>query len=93
MKIPKVVKLGGLQFTVQIIPAKEWKDEESVGLFHPDTRVIAVMYDRDRETLLHRYLHELEHAILHVMNRDRLYRDEAFVDLHSNLLLQALLSK
>jgi hypothetical protein len=27
------------------------------------------------------------------MNRDRLYKDEAFVDLHSCLLLQALTGK
>ena len=93
MKIPKTVRLGGLQFTVHVIPAKEWKDEEAVGLFHPDSRTIAVLYDKNKETLLHRYLHELEHAILHVMNRDRLYKDEAFVDLHSCLLLQALLAK
>jgi hypothetical protein len=92
MRIPKQFQLGGLTFTVKILPAKKWPDAEAVGLFLPDKNEILVLYDKDRTAVLHRFMHELEHAILHTMNRDRLYRDEAFVDLHANLLLQALTS-
>jgi Zn-dependent peptidase ImmA (M78 family) len=93
VRIPSSFQLGGLTFTVKVLPTKKWPDPEAVGLFRPDKNEILLLHDKDRSKLLHSFFHELEHAILHVMNRDKLYRDEAFVDLHSCLLLQALTGK
>lgn len=44
----------------------------------------------DAEELLHTFLHELNHAIFWTMDKQKLYENEALVDGHASLLLQAL---
>ena len=79
----------GQRYAVRIVPKSEWKDPEAVGLFESQEREILIL-KATRETMEQVFLHELEHAILLVMGRDKLYRDEAFVDLHAALVHQAL---
>lgn len=90
MKIPKSFCLLGLTYTVSILPDSEWPDGDAVGCFSPDTRHIRLRANRDRAALSHVFLHEATHAILNAMGRDRLYADEAFVDLFSGFLHQLL---
>ena len=64
---------------------------EAVGLFDVSSRQILIL-KADKATMEQVYLHELEHAILLAMGRDKLYKDEAFVDLHAGMLHQVLTS-
>ena len=81
----------GLTYQVSIVQQKDWTfDEECVGLFMPQQHQIKVLFNEDPATMEHVFLHELMHAILYCMGRDKLYRDEPFVDVVAGLLQQAL---
>ena len=89
MKIPKRFRLLGQEYIVQIVSQSQWKDPEAVGLFDSNARVIQIL-KATKQTMEQVWLHELEHAILLAMGREKLYRDETFVDVHAGLLHQAL---
>lgn len=89
MKIPKRFHLLGTTYTVRIIPAAKWPDDSAVAFFDPSNCLIALKAGLSTEMREHSYLHELSHAVLHAMNH-ALYEDEAFVDVFSGLLHQAL---
>lgn len=91
MKIPKHFQLMGQTYTVRIVRESDWKDPEAVGLFDNATRQILIL-KADVATMQQVFLHEATHAILLVMGRDELYKDEAFVDLNAGLLHQLLTS-
>ena len=91
MKIPKRFRLLGQEYTVTILPQSQWKDPEAVGLFDTGSRQILIL-KAPRETMEQVALHELTHAILAVMGQDKLYKNEAFVDLFSGLLHQYLIT-
>ena len=92
MKIPGSFQLLGKSYSVRIIPEREWTESETWGVCSPEKRQIIIKGGLSRETTEHVYLHEVTHAILDAMGRDRLYADESFVDLLSGLFHQALTS-
>lgn len=90
MKIPRTFRLLGTEYTVRLIPRDEWdQDAECVGLFKPQACEIHIQ-ERSREAMEHTYLHELLHACILATGRDKLYKDEAFIDMLAGLLHQAL---
>lgn len=89
MRIPKRFNLMGQAYTVRVVPKSEWKDPEAVGLFDNSSRCILILR-ADKATMEQIFLHELEHAVLLAMGRDKLYKDEAFVDLHAAMYHQIL---
>lgn len=91
MKIPKVFRLMGQKYAVRIVPKSNWKDPEAVGLFDSSAREILILKS-DKATMEQIALHEIEHAILLAMGRDKLYKDESFVDMHAAMLHQILTS-
>ena len=91
MKIPKSFHLMGHSYTVRIVPVRDWKDPEAVGLFDNSVRTILIL-KADQATMQQVFLHEVEHAILLAMGRDELYKDESFVDLHAAMFHQILTS-
>lgn len=91
MKIPKQFQLMGHTYAVRIVKQSDWKDPEAVGLFDNTSRQILILKS-DVATMQQVFLHEATHAILLVMGRDELYKDEAFVDLNAGLLHQLLTS-
>jgi len=90
MKIPKRFTLLGQEYTVEVVLPQDWNREDCVGLFTPSTRNIQLLFNKYRPAIEQAYLHELGHAILNVMGKDDLYKDEGFIDLHAGLLHQAL---
>ncbi len=88
MRIPKRFKLHGHTIEVRVVPNAEMADH---GMYEPDKELITVRKG-NQAMLEHTWLHELTHAILLAMGRDKLYADEGFVDAYSALLHQALTS-
>ena len=93
MKIPRSFQLMGKKYNVRIIPESLWNDENTVGLCSPQLREIIIKGGLKQEVQEHVFFHEVTHAILDAMGRDKLYTDEAFVDMFSGLLHQALTSQ
>lgn len=89
MKIPKRFHLMGHVYEVVIVPRSQWKDPEAVGLFDNNSRRILILKS-DSASMQQVYLHEVSHAMLLAMGRDKLYRDESFVDLLASMLHQIL---
>lgn len=85
--IPSEYELYGQKYTVKVIPAEEWQDDENWGLFDPEINEIRVK-DRGQATEWTFY-HELVHTILMAM-RHSLNDDEQFVDALSGLFHQAV---
>jgi hypothetical protein len=77
----------GIKHTVDLIPEKQWEQQDCLGFFDPVTHHITIRKGKPDATA-QIYFHELCHAILHAMNKDKLYKDEAFVDLLASLLHQ-----
>ena len=92
MKIPRSFQILGKSYVVKVIPDKEWAEPETWGVCSPEKREITLRGGLKREVMEHVYLHEITHAILDAMGRDKLYADEAFVDMFSGLLHQAITS-
>lgn len=91
MKIPKSFQLMGQTYSVRIVPKPEWKDPEDVGVLDGAAREILIL-KADKATMEQVWLHEVEHAILVAMGRDKLSKDEAFIDVHAAMLHQILTS-
>jgi hypothetical protein len=80
----------GKDFTVEVISAGDWEDDESWGSCdHKTSRILVKNLSQDVNTAT--FFHELVHAILNCMNHD-LNNDETFVDVFGGLLHQALKS-
>ena len=86
ISIPKTFELGGRTWRVKHLKGKKrWWGRAKCG-----SCVIELAEHKTKQALRHTFLHELNHAILYTMARNKLFNDENFVDGHSSLLLQAL---
>lgn len=89
MKIPTSFQLLGQRYSVKVIAQAQWSDASIWGLFNPATREIQIL-DRSESDNLQTFFHEITHVILSAMGRDKLNKDEAFVDLMGSMLQQIL---
>lgn len=94
--IPSKFKLLGETITV-IVDDEICKEKSAFGLYYSSTKTIYLadnLYDGDKKIPIaddakrHTFLHECVHAILDVMNEEKLYLNEKFVDVFSGLLHQ-----
>jgi hypothetical protein len=88
MKIPASFLLLGQEYRVRQVPQAQWEDPSVWGSFNPSTREILILKRGDSADI-QTFLHELVHAMLSAMGRDRLNKDEAFIDLFAGMLQQA----
>jgi hypothetical protein len=88
VRIPKRFKLHGHTLEVKVVSGSDMADH---GMYEPDKELITVRKSTPAMQE-HSWLHELTHAILLAMGKDKLYADEGFVDSFSALLHQALTS-
>ncbi len=86
--IPKRFQLMGHTITVEVISKKDWKYEDCVGRFDPETNKIQVLKQK-RSMTAHSFWHEVTHAMLHTIGH-RLYSNEPFVDQIGGLLAQIM---
>ena len=94
LNIPKKFMLLGRQF--EVVPI----DQSMAGIlpldYHglclPDLNEIHISTDIPRSKLESTYMHELVHAVLSCMGNDDMYSNEAFIDMFSGLLHQALVT-
>lgn len=89
MRIPRSFRLLGYTFEVVIVPKLHWQDDASSGGYQAVDKKLFVC-EGPPDLMEHTFWHELTHAILDLMNRDKLCADEAFVDVFSGLLHQAV---
>ena len=89
MKIPRQFKLLGHVYKVTVVPKTEWAMEDAVAFLDDTNRQICIL-KTSKQMQEHSYLHEAVHAILNAMGRDKLSKDEAFVDTFSGMLHQVL---
>lgn len=92
LRIPKGFSLLGREYTVRVVPAKEWTEEGAVGTYQPAEALLLVKRQADTELMYWAFLHELVHAIFDALNENDLYQNEKLVDLFAGLLHQALKS-
>lgn len=90
--IPKTFQLLGYTWTVAISsgPLKGDADEKLYGLCDYDTHTIHLAGDLEPVMLWHTFMHEVLHACLAAIGREKLNLDEGFVDGLSGALAQAL---
>jgi hypothetical protein len=92
-KIPKSFNLAGIKWGVR----KDTKKELAPNRFaHCDPDIAEILYTTElngrkvpEDILLLTIYHEKIHAILETMGKEELSKDEAFVDMFANLLLQS----
>lgn len=89
MKIPTSFQLLGQKYTVKLITQSQWEDPSCWGSFNPATREIHIL-DRGDTDNAQTYMHEVVHVVLVAMGREKLNKDEAFVDLMGSMLQQIL---
>lgn len=90
MKIPKRFQLLGYTYRVEIVPEAEWPDDSTYGYCSPQLSKIQIRQQACPEAMEHTFFHELMHAILGAMSREKLNKDEGFVDTAGGLLHQAM---
>lgn len=96
-RVPKSFQLMGHTITVRIVSKRDWEDltdiyeeiEDTEAWWIPDDNLIVIQRG-SHEQMLHRFFHELMHAIYYYMNSP-LNNDEAHVDQAGGLLAQALM--
>lgn len=91
MKIPRRFTLLGTEFTVTIVPAEKWDESDAVAYCIPETATVKIKRNQ-QQMMEHAYLHELMHLIVHAIGNEELYKDEAFIDMVSGLIHQALVT-
>lgn len=91
MKVPKTFRLLGSTYTVHLVPADKWTEADAVGYILPQSFEVYIRAG-DRQLEVATFFHELAHAIMHAMGKDKLYKDEAFIDLLGALFHQAISS-
>lgn len=91
-KIPSTFQLLNYTWTVVLTDGPVPNDENKTlhGNCDHDARVITLNGQLDPEMLGHTWLHEVLHAILTAIGRERLSKDEGFVDAVSGALAQVL---
>ncbi len=90
-KIPQSFMLLGRSIRVTLIKPCDWKMPDAIGCYDSHLGQISILKTNpDLEE--HTFFHELMHAVLTAMGRDKLNQDEAFVDMSSGLLMQAFTS-
>jgi len=96
MKIPKTVKVGGIEYTIVLSPITKIKNRgidipDAMGVTDPDARVIYL--EKDRTDIEWVFLHEIIHACVDCL--DTVFKgatEEKFVRPFSRLLYDALIS-
>ena len=90
--IPKRFKVGGIDYTVNMVEHIGTSDD--FGVHYCDGQIDIATQTSGRQTSdsLRRqtFFHELTHAILSCMNKTELNRDESFVNTFSSFLSQAI---
>ena len=91
-KIPKKFKVGGIDYTVNMVEHVGTSDD--FGVHYSDGQIDIATQTSGRQTSesLRRqtFFHELVHAILSCMEKNDLNSDESFVNIFSSLLAQAI---
>jgi len=96
-RIPKVIKIGGIDYTVVLAPITKIKTgkgeivSDAMGMTDPDARVIYL--ERDRTDIDWVFLHEIIHACIDCL--DTTFKgasEERFVRPFSRLLYDSLIS-
>ena len=95
-RIPKKFKLLGQTYTVEYNNEK-CDGANAYGLAVFDTNTIYLTDALDKKPIAddiqaHTFFHELTHHILHAMGREKLCRDEKFVDLFGGMLHQVAIT-
>jgi hypothetical protein len=98
MKIPKKVKVGGIDYTVLMAPIDGIKHRntpmaDAMGIADPDARVIILEKDRTDQDYV--FLHELIHACLDCLDTGSAFKgtqEEKFVRPFSRVLYDALVN-
>lgn len=90
MEIPSTFKLAGRRWEVARVEHIESGEDGSgtLGRAHDAKARIELHADQSDECMQHTFCHELVHAILMTLGRDKLNDDEGLVDAIGNLLLQ-----
>jgi hypothetical protein len=90
--IPKKFNLLGYTWTVKIHdgPVEAPDGDKCSGFCDYETCTIALDGSMKPEALWHAYLHEITHAVLNAIGREKLNNDEGFVDSFSGALAQVL---
>ena len=92
MKIPKKLKVGGVDYSVKQVEHCGINDDfglwRSQGIIEIATQ--AGGYDISESKKKQTFLHELTHAILFAMRKDDLNDDESFVNTFSSFLAEAI---
>lgn len=91
MKVPASFRMLGCTYTVHIIQAADWKEDECCGVFFAYRKELHILAGSE-ESMAHAFMHELMHAVMNAMGEDKLYHNEKFVDLSGGLIHQALTS-
>ncbi len=89
--IPRSFVLMGRKIRVLVVDKENWQMPDAIGWYDSHGGEIQILKTTP-ELIEHTFFHELMHAVLTAMGRDKLGQDEAFVDLASGLIHQALTS-
>jgi hypothetical protein len=87
--IPSTFSLLGHKIDVVVIPAKDWKRSDCVGIWLPQLLRIEIKNTSRVTALQQVFCHEWVHAMLDMMSHP-LSTDEQFVDQLGHLLQQSL---
>lgn len=91
-KIPNKFILGGIEHSVEMV---QKLDDNALGWFDPTVAVISLAQTKrgmELSASMKRqcFWHEMIHAILNVMGKDKLYNDESFVNTFASFLSGAI---
>ena len=87
--IPKSFQLMGHTVIVNLVPEKDWSDDDAVGFWNSQNLSISILAGIGDQRTQQIFCHELVHAILHSMGEIKLNENEKFVDVFGSLLHQA----
>jgi hypothetical protein len=90
-KIPKRFKLMGHTINVVLVPLKQWKWDEDFA--HWDIERLEIQVCKGRKSIeLHKFYHEVMHAMLEMAGRNDLSENETLVDTLGGLMAQFALT-
>lgn len=80
-RIPRSFTLMNREWSVRFMTISEREaTENAYGYCDPENAVILLDPAQNRDHLVHTYYHELMHAVLFTLGRNKLSRDEELVD-------------
>jgi hypothetical protein len=92
LEIPSRVTLFGITYKVSVISADEWEETpDAVGYVLPHRALICIKKG-EPQIMLQTYYHEVAHIMMHLMGREKLDKDESFIDLLGSLIHQATIT-